>query len=290
MQEILQYTLSGLVTGSIYGLIGVGFVAIYNATGIINFAQGDFATLGAMLAITLTAVGGLPLWLAVLIAIAMVGLIAGFIERFAIRPAGNNVIRGIVITIGVGIVLQGIIAVLWGTDAYPLPSFSGDAPVHIGGATLPSQAIWVIGIAAAVMVALNVFYRYSYAGKLFRASSINPFAAKLIGIRTNTMSTMSFVLSGSLGALAGIIVAPIALTQYNAGLSLGIKGFVACIIGGIGNPVGVAVGGLLLGILEAFSTGLLSSGYKDAIAFALLLAFLFFRPEGLFGALKSGRR
>ena len=290
MQELLQYALSGLVTGSIYGLIGVGFVAIYNATGIINFAQGDFAILGAMLAISLVSVAGLPLWLAILLAIASVGLIAGAIERFAIRPAGSNVIRGIVITIGVGIVLQGSMAVIWGTDAFPLPSFSGDAPIRLGDATLPSQAVWILGIAAAVMVALNLFYRYSYLGKLFRASSINPFAAKLIGVRTNTMSSLSFVLSGSLGALAGIIVAPIALTQYNGGLSLGIKGFVACIIGGIGNPVGVAVGGLLLGVLEAFSTGLLSSGYKDAIAFVLLLAFLFFRPEGLFGALKSGRR
>ena len=290
MQEILQYTLSGLVTGSIYGLIGVGFVVIYNATGIINFAQGDFATLGAMLAITLTSVVTLPLWLAIAVSVIMVGIIAGCIERFAVRPASNNPVRGIIITIGIGVTLQGLIAVIWGTDAFPLRSFSGDTPLHIGGATVPSQALWVIGITLAVMVALNLFFNYTYAGKLFRASSINPFAAKLMGLRINTMSTTSFVISGSLGALAGIIVAPITLTQYNAGLSLGIKGFVACIIGGIGNPIGVAFGGLLLGILEAFSTGFLSSGYKDAIAFFLLLAFLFVRPHGLFGKLSGGGR
>jgi len=289
MDAILQYMLSGLVIGSIYGLIGVGFVVIYNATGIINFAQGDFATLGALLAISLSSIAGLPLWLDVLLAVAIVGLVAGAIERFAVRPAGGNAIRGIIITIGVGVALQGLMAVAWGTDAFPLRSFSGSAPLELGGATIPSQSLWVIGITLVVMAALTAFFNHTYVGKLFRASSINGFAASLMGIRTSSMSTLSFVMSGSLGALAGIIVAPITLTQYSSGLTLGIKSFVACIVGGIANPIGVVFGGLLLGVLESFSTGLLSSGYKDAIAFVLLLSFLFLRPQGLFGhAVRGG--
>lgn len=288
MGDVLQYLLSGLVTGSIYGLIGVGFTGIYNATGIVNFAQGDFAMVGAMVAIALS-VAGAPLPLAVVLAIVAVAALGGLIERFAVRPARQDVVRGIVVTIGIGVVLQGTVAAIWGTDAFPLPAFSGDEPLDIGGATVPSQALWVIGIAAASVLALQAFFQKTYIGKLFRASAVNPLAATLVGIDTRTASTVSFVISGALGALAGIIVAPITLMQYDAGLGLGIKGFVACIIGGFGNPLGAALGGVLLGLLEAVTSGYLSSGYKNAIAFVLLLAFLFFRPGGILNDLERGK-
>lgn len=287
MDVVLQYLLSGLVTGSIYGLIGVGFTGIYNTTGIVNFAQGDFAMMGALSAVALYS-AGVPLPAAIVAAIALVCVLAGVIERFAIRPVRQNVTRGIVITIGIGVVLQGIASALWGTDAYPLPSFSGDDPIEVAGAVLPTQALWVLGVAAVSILALQWFFQRTYVGKLFRASAANPFAATLSGVRTRSMSTLSFMISGALGALAGIIVAPITLMQYDSGLALGVKGFVACIIGGFGNPLGAALGGLLLGVLEALSSGYLSSGYKNAIAFVLLLAFLFFRPGGLLGSAERG--
>jgi branched-chain amino acid transport system permease protein len=285
MVEALQFLLSGLVVGSIYGLVGVGFTGIYNVTGIVNFAQGDFAVVGAMTTIALH-FAGVPLLPAALVAIVITCALAALLERTAIRPVRQDVIRGIIVTIGIGVVIQGAAVILWGTDAQPMPSFSGDRPIDLFGATLLPQSLWVIGTAAALVLGLYLFFQHTYLGKMFRACAMNPFAARLVGVRVTTMSAISFMLSGLLGAVAGIIIAPIALTQYDSGLQLGIKGFVACIIGGFGNPIGAALGGLLLGILEAFAAGYVSSGYKNAIAFVLLLLFLFFRPGGLLGEME----
>jgi branched-chain amino acid transport system permease protein len=216
-------------------------------------------------------------------------VVAAGIERLAIRPLKHDVIRGIIVTIGIGVVLQGAAVLIWGTDAQPMPAFSGDVPIELFGATLLPQALWVIGTAAVLMVGLHLFFQRTYLGKMFRACAMNPFAAGIVGIRVRTMRVISFAMSGVLGAVAGIIIAPIALTQYDSGLSVGIKGFVACIIGGFGNPIGAALGGLVLGVLEAFATGYLSSGYKNAIAFVLLLLFLFLRPGGLLGEMERVR-
>jgi branched-chain amino acid transport system permease protein len=251
----------------------------------VNFAQGDFAVVGAMTAIALN-LAGVPLLPAALLAIVITCALAALIERTAIRPVRENVIRGIIVTIGIGVVIQGAAVIVWGTDAQPMPAFSGERPIELFGATLLPQSLWVIGTAAALVGGLHLFFRHTYLGKMFRACATNPFAARLVGVRVATMSGISFMLSGALGAVAGIIIAPIALTQYDSGLQLGIKGFVACIIGGFGHPIGAALGGLLLGILEAFAAGYVSSGYKSAIAFVLLLLFLFFRPGGLLGEME----
>ena len=284
-----QYIASGLVVGAIYGLIGVGFTTVYNVTGIVNFSQGDFASLGALGAIGLIGVG-VPMPLALLIAVLASGVLGMLIERVAIRPVGNDVLRGIIITIGVGVTLQGGAVLVWGTDAQPLRAFSGDTPVNLGGVTVPPQAFWVVGTAALMMGLLWLFFTRTYVGKAFRACSVNAYAAGLMGIPTRAMRSFSFFVAGFTGAVAGVIVAPIALMQYDSGIFLGIKGFVACIIGGFGNPVGAALGGLLLGLLEALSSGYLSSGYKNAIAFVVLLAFLFVRPSGLLGELEEVKR
>ncbi|MGE5147306.1 MAG: branched-chain amino acid ABC transporter permease [Candidatus Eiseniibacteriota bacterium] len=289
MVEALQFLLGGLVVGSIYGLVGIGFTGVYNVTGIVNFAQGDFAMMGAMAVIALYA-AGVPLLPAIVLAIVVMAVVAAGIERLAIRPLKHDVIRGIIVTIGIGVVLQGTAVLLWGTDAEPMPSFSGDNPLELFGATLLPQALWVVGTAAVLMIGLHLFFQRTYLGKMFRACAVNPFAAGIVGIRVRTMRVISFALSGVLGAVAGIIIAPIALTQFDSGLSLGIKGFVACIIGGFGNPIGAALGGLVLGVLEAFATGYLSSGYKNAIAFVLLLLFLFLRPGGLLGEMERVRQ
>jgi branched-chain amino acid transport system permease protein len=289
MTEFLQYIASGLVVGAIYGLIGIGFTAVYNVTGIVNFSQGDFASLGALAAIAFLAMG-MPLAAAVAVAVLLIGLLGVLLERVAIRPAGNDVLRGIVITIGIGVALQGIAVLIWGTDAHALRAFSGERPIHLGGVTVPPQALWVVGTAAVLMAALYFFFMRTYIGKAFRACAVNTYAASLMGIPTNTMRAVGFFVSGLTGAVAGVIVAPIAFMQYDTGIFLGIKGFVACIIGGFGNPIGAALGGLLLGLLESLATGYLSSGYKNAIAFVVLLAFLFVRPSGILGELGAVKR
>jgi branched-chain amino acid transport system permease protein len=287
--ELGQYLASGLVVGAIYGLIGIGFTAVYNVTGIVNFSQGDFASLGALAAIGFVAFG-MPLAAAIGAAVLLIGLLGVLIERVAIRPVGNDVLRGIVITIGVGVALQGIAVLIWGTDAYALRAFSGERPIDLGGVTVPPQGLWILGSAAALMAALYVFFMRTYLGKAFRACALNADAASLVGIPTKTMRAIGFFVSAFTGAIAGVIVAPIAFMQYDSGIFLGIKGFVACIIGGFGNPIGAALGGLLLGLLEALATGYLSSGYKNAIAFVVLLAFLFVRPSGILGELEAVKR
>ena len=284
--DALQFLFSGLVIGSIYGLAGIGFTGIYNVTGVVNFAQGDKAMIGAMLAITFSQTG-LPLVVAIFLAVGLTGAMAVVIERFTIRPIGDDIWRGIIVTIGVGIVLRGIAVVIWGTEARGLPAFSGEEPIDFLGATVSPQSLWVMGITAVFAVGLALFFQFTFIGKAFRACAVNPFASRIVGIEIRTMSPIAFAISGVLGAVAGIIIAPITLMQYDTGLLIGLKGFVACIIGGFGNPMGALFGGLILGIAEAFSAGYLSSGYKNAIAFVLLLGFLIFRPEGLFWEIDS---
>jgi branched-chain amino acid transport system permease protein len=289
MTEFLQYVASGLVVGAIYGLIGIGFTAVYNVTGIVNFSQGDFASLGALAAIGLVA-WGMPLVAALATAVLLIGLLGVLIERVAVRPVGNDVLRGIIITIGVGVALQGIAVLVWGTDAQPLRAFSGEKPIELGGVTVPPQALWILGTSLALMGTLYLFFTRTFIGKAFRACAMNAFAASLMGIPTQAMRSISFFVSAFTGAIAGVIVAPIAFMQYDSGIFLGIKGFVACIIGGFGNPIGAALGGIVLGLLEALATGYLSSGYKNAIAFVVLLAFLFVRPNGILGDFEGARR
>lgn len=289
MVEFFQYLASGLVTGCIYGLIAVGYTAVYNVTGVVNFAQGDASMLGALATIGLIGLGA-PLPLAIAAAVLFVGVVFVVVERTAIRPAGSSVIRGIIITIGVGVALQGVAVIVWGTDAQPMPAFSGEVPVSLAGVTVPRQAFWIVGTTTVLMAALYLFYTKTYLGKAYRACAMDPFAAGLMGIPSGTMRGVGFLLSGTVGAIAGIIIAPIALMQYDSGIFLGIKGFVACIIGGFGNPIGAALGGLVLGLLEAFATGYVSSGFKNAIAFVVLLIFLFVRPGGLLGEFDTVKR
>jgi branched-chain amino acid transport system permease protein len=288
--EIIQYLLSGVTVGSIYGLVGIGFTGVYNVTGIINFAQGDFAMFGAMIGIVLWG-AGLPVPIAILLAVILTATLAGLMERWAIRPISGNLLGAVIVTIGLGVMLQGIAVVLWGTDARALPAFSGERPLHFLGATIAPQALWVIGTAVALVVTLSLFFQHTYLGKAFTACALNRFGADICGIDAARMSNISFVLSGLLGAVAGLVVSPITLIQYDTGIPLAIKGFTACIIGGLGNPIGAMLGGLMVGILEAFAAGYLSSGFKNAIAFVLLLSVLLLRPTGLLGDLlaKTGR-
>jgi branched-chain amino acid transport system permease protein len=289
VSELLQFLVGGLVVGSIYGLVGVGYTGVYNVTRIVNFAQGDFAMVGAIGAIAVYELGA-PLPVAIALALGTAAVLGAAVERGAIRPARADEARGIIITLGVGEFLRGLVVAVWGTEARPMPAFSGERPIELVGATVPPQALWVLGASIALMTALSLFFGRTYLGKAFRACAVNPYAAQLSGIEVRTMAVVSFVLSGVLGAAAGIVVAPLVLVQYDTGIPLGIKGFVACIIGGLGHPAGAAIGGLVLGMLESLATGLVSSGFKNAIAFVLLLGFLLVRPGGLLGELERVHR
>ena len=288
--QIVQYLLSGLSTGAIYALIGLGFAVIYNATGIINFAQGEFVMLGGMLTLFFLAEMKLPLVPAVMLAILSSTAVGIAFERLAIRPLRNATpLSLVIITIGASILIRGQAMLLWGKDTHALPPFSGNDPLEIAGATILPQHLWIFAITLLIIIASRLFFHYSIAGKAMRACAYNPRAAGLVGIDVRRMVLFSFVISSAIGSMAGIIVAPLTMTSYDVGILLGLKGFCAAIIGGMSSGLGTVIGGLLLGILESLGAGLISASYKDAIAFIVLLVILFVRPEGVFKKTETER-
>lgn len=283
MTELIQFLLSGITVGAVYALVALGFTIIYNASDVVNFAQGEFVMLGGM--VTVFAYGaGVPLPVAALAAIVVTAVVGVVFNRLAIETArGAPVVSLIIITIGASIFIQGVAQVVFGKGLYRLPAFSGDDPVHIFGATILPQSFWVIGGAMAIFFALWIFFTKTLLGRAVLATSNNRTAAQLVGINTAFIMTLSFGVSAGIGALAGVLVTPITLTSYQVGIGLALKGFAAAMLGGMGNPKGALIGGLLLGLLESVTAGYISSQYKDAVAFVVILAVLFAMPQGLFG-------
>jgi branched-chain amino acid transport system permease protein len=287
--QLAQFLLSGLTVGAIYALVALGFCIIYNASHVINFAQGEFVMIGGM-ATTSFLGAGLPLPLAALAAIALATLIGLALVRFAVEPArGASVVTLIIITIGAAILLRGLATLVWDKRIHALPAFSGDAPIAIAGATLAPQSLWVMGVAALIVAALWVFFNRTLTGKAILAVSHNRLAAQLMGISVRRVLLVSFGLSAALGALAGILIAPITFTSWDVGVMLGLKGFAAAILGGMGSGPGAVLGGLALGLLESLGAGYVSSAYKDAIAFVIILVVLVLMPGGLLGGRATER-
>ena len=283
MAEFFQFLFSGVTVGAIYALVGLGFSIIFNASRVINFAQGEFVMIGGMATVSLMATG-LPMPLAILLAILVTTAVGIAFSKVAIETSRDaSVVTLIIITIGASIFLRGAAQVVWDRNFHSLPAFSGDQPIAVAGATILPQSLWVLGSTVAIIVALRFFFGRTMLGKAMLATSYNPLAAALVGVNTRRVLTLSFALAAALGAVAGILIAPITLTYANVGIMLGLKGFSAAIVGGLGNPMGAIAGGLLVGIAEAMTAGYLSSAYKDAVAFVIILAVLFFRPSGLFG-------
>jgi branched-chain amino acid transport system permease protein len=281
--QLLQYVLSGLSTGAIYSLIGIGFAIIYNSTGIINFAQGEFVMLGGMMTYFFLSVVKLPLLAAMLLAILLTTAVGVLFERLAIRPLKNaSPLILVIITIGGSILIRGFAMLIWGKDTHSLPMFTGSEPITIAGATLLPQHLWIFGITLLIITVNRFFFYHTVSGKAMRACSHNRRAASLVGIDVKRMVLFAFAISSAMGSVAGIITAPLTMTSYDVGIMLGLKGFCAAIIGGMSSGIATVFGGLLLGVLEALGAGLISSGYKDAIAFIILLLILFVRPQGLF--------
>jgi branched-chain amino acid transport system permease protein len=282
-EQLTQYVLSGFATGAIYSLIGLGFAIIYNSTAIINFAQGEFVMLGGMMSVFLLTSLKLPIALALPIAVALTTVAGVVFERGAIRPLRDaSPLNLVIVTIGGSIFIRGIAMLAWGKETHSIQPFSGEQPITIGGATLLPQHLWIFGITVLVIIASKLFFNLSITGKAMRACSTNRRAASLVGIGVERMVLISFAISSAMGAMAGIIIAPLTMTSYDVGIMLGLKGFCAAIIGGMSSGFGTVLGGLILGILESLGAGLISSGYKDAIAFIILLLILFIRPQGLF--------
>jgi len=282
--QFLQYIFSGVTSGSVYALTAMGFTLVFNATHVINFSQGQMVMLGGLIGVALHG-AGLPLWACFLGAVASVTLLGVVLERVAIRPLlRKGVLAQIIATVGAAFVFETAAMVAWGREAVTLPAFSGDAPIAVGKATIVPQTLWVVGLTAVIVCALQLFYRRSLFGTAIRACAVNPTAARLQGVSYRNVVLFSFAVSGAVSAAAGVMITPISFMSYSSGALLGLKGFAAATLGGLGNPVGAVAGGYLLGVLEALGIGVVSAGYKDAIAFVILLLVLFVRPAGLLGA------
>jgi branched-chain amino acid transport system permease protein len=283
MSEFMQFVLSGATLGAVYALIALGFTLIYNASDVVNFAQGEFVMLGGMFTVFAHA-AGLPLPLAALLAILATAVIGVAFNKLAIETARSApVVSLIIITIGASIFIQGAAQIVFDKQLHRFPSISGDAPINILGATILPQSLWVVAGAVVVFLGLFLFFTRTLTGRAVMATSNNRLAAQLVGINTNLMMTLSFGLSAAIGALAGVLITPITLTSYQVGVPLALKGFAAAMLGGMGNPKGALVGGVLLGLLESLTAGYLSSQYKDAVAFVVILVLLSVKPQGLFG-------
>lgn len=289
MSEFMQFLLSGLTVGAVYALVALGFTIIYNASDVANFAQGEFVMLGGMItAAAYTA--GAPLPLAAALAIVVTAVIGVLLNKLAIEPArGAPVVSLIIITIGASIFVRGVVQLVFDKQLHRFPAFSGDDPIRLLGATILPQSLWVIAGALVVFVGLWLFFTRTLTGRAVLATANNRIAAVLVGINTKYVMTLSFALSAAIGALAGVLVTPITLTSYDIGMTMALKGFAAAMLGGMGNPKGALVGGILLGVLEAMTAGYISSQYKDAAAFVVILAVLFLMPQGLFGRKSTER-
>lgn len=290
IELFVQYLFAGITYGSIYAIVAIGFNIIYNTTGIINFAQGEFVMLGGMISISLLPF--MPLPLAVILAVVITMMVGALIEIVFIRWLESpSVLRMIIITIGISILAREAALHVWGESIRSLPYFVGNeiTTIAILGAHISPQVLWVIGVCGVMVVALHLFFNTTPVGREMRACAANRTAAILCGINPRNMVTLSFVLSAGMGALAGCVMSPITYTQYDIGTGLAIKGFTVAILGGLGNSGGAVAAGLLLGIIEAFSVSVVPLAFKDAISIAILLIILFVRTHGIFGSAATAR-
>jgi branched-chain amino acid transport system permease protein len=276
-EVFFQLLLPGLTTGCVYALVALGFVLTANVSGVVNFAQGEFVMLGGIVAAALVA-AGLPLWAAIIIATVVGAAVAAAQERLTLAPVRDapHFIR-ITITLGVAVVLRGIALLLFGKDPLFLPGFSGEGTFTLAGAVLPVQSLWVWAATAALLGATFWFLKFTDTGRAVRACSINLRAARLMGIDAERLTLLIFALAGASGALVGVVITPIVLATWDAGVSYGLKGFIGAILGGMRNPVVAVLGGLGIGAIESLAAGYVSSGYKDAIVYGILILYLLIR-------------
>ncbi len=283
-----QTILNGLSVGCIYGLIGIGFCVIYNASGIVNFAQGAFVMLGGMITYVLVSLN-VPLILAAAITIICVALVGVIIERIVVRPLWDRkatMFVMILATLAAQIVIERATLIVVGDQPKSLPVFTDLPPLRLFGIAIGYQTLWIFGTSIVLIIALGLFFQKTLVGRAMRACAINREAAALQGIQVSHMLALSFALSAGLGAIAGILVTPTQFTAFNVGTPFAISGFIAAIVGGFGRPFGAFLGGLTLGLAQALAVYSLGSGLKNMAALSVLLLFLFLRPSGILGSAK----
>lgn len=282
MADLLQLVFAGLSQGGIYALVAIGFVAIFTVSGVINLAQGEFAALAGLVAISARA-SGLPLPVAAVLGVTTVAIVAVIMERLTIAPVKRmTTLVSLILTLGVSTALKALMLLIYGPNAEGLQAITPGG-VTLAGVSIRYQDLWILAVAAVVSVAVYWFYDRTLTGKSLRACAEQPVAARLVGISLGRASLLSFLIAGSVGAIAGVLASPVYFTSWESGLTLGLKGFVAATLGGLVSVRGAVLGGLVLGVLETLTAGYVSTGLRDAVAFLLLIVVLVVRPGGVFG-------
>jgi branched-chain amino acid transport system permease protein len=280
----IQLLVTGITVGSIYSLIALGYVTIYRTSRIVNMAQGAFVMFGGFFAYSLFDELGLPYWLAAILAIVAVMVLSVVMYLLVLRPLIEvSLVSIILATMALSILFESFSLLRWGGYGKSVPAFSGDKALFIGKVAVFPQSLWVIGLMIVVLLGLWALTNRTRIGKQMTATANDPGAASLCGVNTGRMIHLAFAISAAIGALGGIAVAPINSTNYLSGGIYALSGFVAAILGGWGSSTGAVVGGLALGIIQSLVTGVLPTGYQDAVAYAILILVLYFRPGGLLG-------
>lgn len=284
MDDFLQLVVSGLTVGSVYAVVAIGFTLIYAASDVVNFSQGEFVMIGGLTTVFLS-MYGVPVWAAAIAAVFVATVVGVLLQKLAIEPARHaSDVSLVIITLGASIFIRGVAELIFDKQFHSLPPISSRPTVHVLGAAIMTQSMWVLGSTLAMFAVLWLFLQRTVAGKGLRACASNRLAARLVGINISVAQCLAYGLSAALGALAGVLVTPITLTRYDVGVLLAMKGFSAALLGGIGNPLGAVVGGLLLGLLESLAAGYVTSVYKDGVAFVALIIVLLLMPGGLLGS------
>jgi branched-chain amino acid transport system permease protein len=284
MDLVLQLLFSGLGIGAIYALVALGFILIFRATSVVNFAQGEFSMVAAYLMVVFAVDLGWPYWFSFLVAIAGMALLGAIFNLGVYYPLRNRTFLPVIIsTIGASIFLANTVLALYGPQPQVLPGWFDTPGIQLGPVYLDSQYLLIIGVTILLVGFQYWFFEHTLLGKKLQATSQDKEMAALLGIPVATMIMITFVYSAVLGGIAGILVAPVLFVSIQMGSTIALKAFAATIIGGFGDVAGAIVGGFALGIIETFGAAYISVPYKDAFAFLVLILFLAFRPQGLFG-------
>lgn len=284
MGFVLQLLFTGIGVGSIYALVALGFVLIYRATNVVNFAQGDFAMLGAFSMVVLAIDFGLPYWLSIVITLAVMILVGALFNLGVYYPLRHRSFLPVIIsTIGASILLENGVLAAYGPRPQSLPTVLPVQGFNLGAVFFDSQYLLIIAVTVAMVVFQYMLFERTFVGKKLQAVSQDKEMAALLGISVARMIMITFIYSATLGGLAGILVAPILFVSVGMGSSIALKAFAASIIGGFGDVTGAIVGGLALGVIETFGAAYISVPYKDAFAFLALFAILLLKPRGIFG-------
>ncbi len=290
MTQLAQTVLAGLATGAIYSMVALGFTIVFNATGVTNFANGEFVMMGGLICATLTTTFNWPLPAAYLGAVGAVVLLAAVLDWFGIKRARRKTVLSFaMITIGFSVLYRGLMQIAIGRDILFMSEFGGLSEIRVDGVFFSSQSQWIVLVLAAVSALLSYLFLSTRLGKAMRAASQNPRGAALCGIDPARMALISFTMAGAVGATAGALIAPIGAAFYDYGLVFGLKGFAAAVLGGFGSPLGAVLGGMLIGLAESLSAGYLASEYKEAISLGILLVLLVVRPSGIMGRIQVRR-